>query len=451
MKRPLYNRVRSFRGGANFAMPGHKGRIDFDFDLRDDVTEITGADNLLDPEACLVELESEMASIYNTAETVLIPAGSTTSIKIALYLATRPGETILVQRNSHISLFHAAVALDLHLRYLPTEVDDKTGLFLGVRPKDVVQALRESPEIRTVFLTSPDYFGGILKLKEIADMVHERGAKLIVDEAHGAHLPFTTLSNYSAVNLADYTVHSLHKTTPALTGAALLHTKEFHGERLRRGMRLFLSTSPSYLTMLSSEYAVDVMDKNYNEARVQWWRRQIISTLEKVTIVDYGTEAFEVLDPSKLLFHVPGYRGDEVVELLAKKKVYLEMGDDYYALAILSPYNTDEEYQALIDAIGALEPRKELRRKHIPQYPRDAGIVKPRHAFFAQREYIPIRKAAGRIASENLTPYPPGIPLVSFGEEISGEILSVIEQYDKAIGVEDGKIAVLKEESCDIF
>lgn len=137
MKRPLYEAMKGLRGGANFAMPGHRGRVDFDFDFKDDWTEVTGADNLLNPTEAIAEAQAEIASAYGVKRSVFVPAGSTTGIKLALYMATKPGDRILIQRNSHQSLFHSAVALDLHLSYLPAPVDEATGLFTGVDPEDV--------------------------------------------------------------------------------------------------------------------------------------------------------------------------------------------------------------------------------------------------------------------------------------------------------------------------
>lgn len=176
-------------------MPGHKNRVAFDFDLRDDMTEIVGADNLLNPEDCIKASQENIREAYGAAQSLMVPAGSTTAIKIALFLGTNPGDAVLVQRNSHLSLFHAAVSLDLNLSYLEGEVDEEAGLFAGITPESVEEALEADPGIKAVFLTSPDYFGGILPLKEIAHIVYSRGKKLIVDEAHGAHLASANLKN----------------------------------------------------------------------------------------------------------------------------------------------------------------------------------------------------------------------------------------------------------------
>lgn len=428
-------------------MPGHKGRVSFDFSFEDDLTELIGADNLLDPKDALKASQEAIAKAYRTARSVLVPAGSTAGIKIALYLATSPGDTLLIQRNAHIALFHAAVAFDLDFRYLPTEIDPATGLDCGLTADVLARALDEHPEVRGVFLTSPDYFGAILPLEELAEVARARGKVLIVDEAHGAHLAFTSLSAYSAVNIADYTVQSLHKTAPALTGSALFHAREpIDSKRLLKGMRLILTTSPSYLTMLASEYAVASMEADWDEARVREMRRKIEDGVPQIEVVKDRGKGFVAYDPSKFLFRIPGRRGDEVAEMLAEEGVYLEMGDAYYALAILSPYNDDEDVSRLIRALRKIEPRKEralIYRKN-EKFPERA--LRPREAFFKETERVALKEAAGRIAAENITPYPPGIPLAVYGERLSEGILSRIIAYGEVIGIEDGTVAVVKED-----
>nr|WP_321138973.1 aminotransferase class I/II-fold pyridoxal phosphate-dependent enzyme [Peptoniphilus sp.] len=447
MRRPLYERLTSLRGGVNFAMPGHKNRVEFDFSAADDITEFTGADNLLDPKDCLLEAQREIAAAYGVAQSVIVPAGSTTGIKIALYLATSPGDTLLIQRNAHISLFHAAVELDLDFEYIECAADPSNGLYRGLDPAELVRALDAHPEVRGVFLTSPDYFGGILRLKEIAEIVHARGKVLIVDEAHGAHLAFSSLASVSAVNFADYTVQSLHKTAPALTGAALLHMRRREERaRLLKGMRLFMSTSPSYLVMASSEYAVANMARDWDEARVVRMRKQLIERVFAIKVVENRGEGFAAEDPVKFLFRIPGWRGEDVVSALAEKGIYLEMGDAHYALAILSPYHTDEDVSKLAEALNRLTPRDEDIVFHGGAYPAEEKVLRPREAFFKETESVALSNAAGRIAAENITPYPPGIPIVIYGERVTEGILKRIEENRDAIGIEDGEIAVVKEE-----
>lgn len=427
-------------------MPGHKNRVAFDFDLRDDITEIVGADNLLNPEDCIKRSQEKIGKAYGAAQSLMVPAGSTTAIKIALFLAAKPGDKILVQRNSHLSLFHAAVSLDLNLSYLEGEVDEEAGLFAGITPESVEEALEADPGIKAVFLTSPDYFGGILPLKEIAHIVHSRGKKLVVDEAHGAHLAFSELKEFSAVYHGDYTVQSLHKTAPALTGAALLHLKEEENRsRVLKGMQHFLSTSPSYLTMLSSEFAVAAMEEHYDDKRVNYWREEIIKSVGDLYVPRREGRGLIAHDPSKLLFHMGGRKGSEVVESLAKRGIHLEMGDRHYALAILSPYNTDEDFKKLIGKLKDL-PTGESETICWKKPPQAEIALSPREAFFSPTRTLPVEESVGCIAADTITPYPPGIPIITYGERISREIADYILDYPDAIGITDGRITVVKEE-----
>lgn len=427
-------------------MPGHKNRVAFDFDLRDDITEIVGADNLLNPGDCIKESQENIGKAYGAAQSLMVPAGSTTAIKIALFLAAKPGDKILVQRNSHLSLFHAAVSLDLKLSYLEGEVDEEAGLFAGITPESVEEALEADPGIKAVFLTSPDYFGGILPLKEIAHIVHSRGKKLIVDEAHGAHLAFSELKEFSAVYHGDYTVQSLHKTAPALTGAALLHLKEEEDRgRVLKGMQHFLSTSPSYLTMLSSEFAVAAMEEHYDDERVNHWREEIIKSVADLYVPRRKGRGLIAHDPSKFLFHMGGRKGSEVVESLAKRGIHLEMGDRHYALAILSPYNTDEDFKKLIGKLKDL-PTGEPETICWKKLPQAEIALSPREAFFSPTRSLPVEESVGCIAADTITPYPPGIPIITYGERISRKIADYILDHPDAIGITDGRITVVKEE-----
>lgn len=150
-------------------------------------------------------------------------------------------------------------------------------------------------------------------------------------------------------------------------------------------------------------------------------------------------------DPMKFLFHLPGYRGDDVVSLLAEKGVYLEMGDAYYALAILSPYHEDEDVERLIRAIRSLPKNEEGSGFEKGIYPETEAIFRPREAFFTETEILSIDEAKGRVAAQNMTPYPPGIPVVTYGERITEEVIRAIKGRKDIPGFEGGKITVIKE------
>lgn len=248
------------------------------------------------------------------------------------------------------------------------------------------------------------------------------------------------------MHYADYTVQSLHKTAPALTGAALLHLREEEDRsRVLKGMQHFLSTSPSYLTMLSSEFAVAAMEEQYDDERVNYWREEIIKSVGDLYVPRREGRGLIAHDPSKLLFHMEGRKGSEVVESLAKRGIHLEMGDRHYALAILSPYNTDEDFRKLIGELKDL-PTGEPETLYWKRPPQAEIALSPRKAFFSPTRSLPVEESVGSVAADTITPYPPGIPIVTYGERISREIAEYIMEYPDAIGNSDGTITVVKEE-----
>ncbi len=57
----------------------------------------------------------------------------------------------------------------------------------------------------------------------------------------------------------------------------------------------------------------------------------------------------------------------------------------------------------------------------------------PREAFFAPVEHVPAERAAGRVAAEMISPYPPGVPVVAPGEVVTDAVLDYLRS-----GVEHG-------------
>ncbi|WBW49761.1 aminotransferase class I/II-fold pyridoxal phosphate-dependent enzyme [Peptoniphilus equinus] len=446
MKRDIFQMIQDKRETVSFAMPGHKHRGAFDFTLYDDTTEVIGADNLLNPEGCILESERRLAALYGAEESYYITEGSTQAMRVALSMLTRRGDRILMQRNSHKSVYNAVIQMGLEPDYLFCKYDAEHGVLLGVMLDDLEAKLKSDLGIRAVVITSPDYFGLIQNIKAIAELVHRYGVRLIVDEAHGAHLAFTSLKGLSAVPYADCTVQSTHKTMPALTGSALLHTNGIPRDRCIKHMAFVMSTSPSYLSMLSSEYAVAYCDANregFSRAAelIHTTAEHLNGAIEVLRVRD---ESIVAVDPMKLVFRTRGCTGLEIEnELSIGYNIDLEMGDLNYALAMVSPLNTPGDFRALEAAIrevsrGDFLPIATSYRTVAPweAMPMDQG-------FFAPSEYIDIDEAEGRIAANMIMLYPPGTPIVAPGEVFTKDVLTVMGAHRRLIGVKEGKCEVV--------
>ena len=266
----LYEQLNSYGHSdyVPFHMPGHKRQLRDTFlpaalPWQIDITEIDGFDNLHHAEGILKESMDLAASYYGTVKTLYSINGSTAGILSAISAVTKPGDTILVARNSHKSVYHGVFLRNLRPLYVYPQIDRGSGLACGYSPVEIQEMLITHSEIKAVVITSPTYEGVISDIGSIADMVHEKGIPLIVDEAHGAHLTVSRNEGeyfpLSAIGQgADLVIQSLHKTLPALTQTAVLHVCQTnlgkhteYAKEAARYMGIYQTSSPSYVLMAS--------------------------------------------------------------------------------------------------------------------------------------------------------------------------------------------------------
>lgn len=450
MNRPLSNKIDEVKNKISFGMPGHKGKEFFDLDIKRDLTEIYGTDNLLNPSGVIEDLHKEISKVFGSKESFITSNGSTGALHIAMSMATRPGDEVLIQRNTHKSIYNGLLLNDLDPIYLNTIYDKNRAMYFGIDLDELREKI-EANNIAACVLVSPNYFGGILRLREIIEILHEKNIPVIVDEAHGAHLYFSDLKKFSALDAgADLVINSTHKMIPSLTQAALIHrgTDRFTHQDLLKYVNIYNTTSPSYLVMLSIEAGLDYMDREGRSELVK--RCKEIENLKEAIgyDLDLSHESIIAKDPMKFLFRIPGMTGEEVVEdFILNKDIRLEMGDLYYALGIISPINTSKELESLKEAILSYEAG--AYKKIIPQdFPIPEKKLLPREAFLSPGERISYKDAKGRISKEIIGAYPPGVPLVSFGEVISEEIINKIDKFleegIEVIGLLEDEIEVVK-------
>ena len=278
-----------------FHMPGHKRRVDWMTNVYDiDITEIDGFDDLHHAEGMIKEGMERMAHAVGAKQSYYIVNGSTCGILAAIYGSCPQGATVAVARNTHKSVAHAILLRGLKPIYIYPQNVDNLCISGQVIPKDVEKAYEQSPDIAAVILTSPTYEGIASDIRAIADVVHAHNGILIVDEAHGAHLPYAqniqianepqrqnpltakeskvriadlameTRLPYSAIHEgADIVIQSLHKTLPCLTQSAALHicSDRVDVKKIERALHIFETSSPSYVLMAGMDLCVRYMQK----------------------------------------------------------------------------------------------------------------------------------------------------------------------------------------------
>lgn len=430
-----------------YHMPGHKrnksGSLPEDFYLRD-ITEIEGFDNLHQAEGILLKMQREAAKACGADESFYLVNGSTSGILSAMSAAVSAGGHILMSRNCHKSAYHAVYLRNLKVSYLVPGILEPYGILDTITPKQVKEALEQAKDVEAVLIVSPTYEGRIADIRKIADIVHAKGIPLIVDEAHGAHLGFSgAVAENSCRQGADLVIQSVHKTLPSLTQTAILHVtgERVNREKLKRFLRIYQTSSPSYLLMGSIQnaycYVEDNKEQLYDAFQRNW--RSLLGRLHQCRKLTFVEEDSQKQDIGKLVISVrnTNRNGHELYEILLQKyHLQMEMAAENYVLAMFTINDTKEGYDRLAEAL--LEIDQSLERKEDDTsyaYDWNGNETEERlllaTAWEEEQENCLLTEAMGRYAGEFIHLYPPGIPLVVPGEQITKELVEKIIIWEK--------------------
>lgn len=421
---PLYDALRAFagQGPLRMHMPGHKGKFVCIPELSGcaalDVTELAPTGDLFAGGGPIEAAEALWARAFHMPGCLFLTGGSTQGIHAALALACRPGDAILLDRGCHRSVYHALALLDLRPVYLTRPWLAEAGVAGPISPAQVERALAEHPECRTVCITSPTYYGVLSNIPALAEIVHCRGGTLVVDGAHGGHLPALGIDHLSAADLA---VVSAHKTLPALGQTALLlGGAAFPQGELRWMGAVYGSSSPSYLLMAS----LDVCRVWLEGEGAAAYRRVAELVRQLRTQLPALTEADAPLDPTRFVFCTPD--GFAARRALEADGIYVEMADRGHVVCIVTGMDTEGDLERLYQALSVLPGGR--GGGYPPPPPLPEQVLSPRTAFFSPREGIPLARAAGRIAAGQVAPYPPGVPVAAPGERIEKKTVAYLGQ-----------------------
>ena len=425
--RPVYDMLRAAANRESYHMPGHKGGAPFGpvdvYAL--DTTELPLTDDLYAPERGVAEAQRLYARAAGAARTLFLTNGSTSGIHVMLQLYCREGEVILLPRNAHMSAVNGCIMGGVKVRWLPLAMTADGLCYL--KADDVIAAMDAHPEAKAVLLPRPDYFGCMLSLGRIVAAAHARGMRVVVDEAHGAHLPWMAQGASAGDCGADAWVQSVHKTLPGLTGAAALHLRDENDhpralQLLRRGQ----TSSPSFVSLMSIDDAREWMAIHGRErlkavaAAVAEVRRalpalgyQDAHALWRDTGLDF--------DLTRLVIDAP-QGGAALAEALRMRGVDVEMYDHRRVVLIVTAMDDPADVRRLISVLREIPPEKAA----IPALPMLAALperaMEVRPAAMAECERVPLADCQGRIAAVAAGLYPPGVPLVCPGEVVTAEI-----------------------------
>lgn len=435
MNTPIADFVENYakQNMSRMHMPGHKGKGFLGCEMFD-ITEVNGADSLYEADGIIAESEANATELFGTGRTVYSTEGSSQCIRAMLYLATMKrtsGErpVVVAARNVHKAFVYAAALLDFDIHWL-WPAGDMNSLCSCQISKEMVEetfkSLKKSPA--AVYLTSPDYLGQRQDIKGIAEVCHQYGTYLLVDNAHGAYLHFTEESMHPIDLGADMCSDSAHKTLPVLTGGAYLQISKNAPEEFKKSaksaMALFGSTSPSYLTMISLDKCNEYLAGDYRKRLCETVKR--VETL-KVHLEDAGWEV-TVGEPLKMTIRMPGeLSGSECAKHLRKNQVECEYADPDFVVFMFAVDNTEEDFERIEKAFGKNEYKYLGENELIPA--KCQQVMSVREAVFFCHEEIPVEEALGRICASPAVSCPPAIPIAVSGEKIDENAINLFEYY----------------------
>lgn len=449
---PLFDALVNFnkKNKVSYHVPGHKngqvfmekGRFLYESLLTIDATELSGLDDLHAPEGPIMEAELLLANLHKVQKSYFLVNGSTVG-NLAMILATcGDGDTVLVQRNCHKSILNGLMLVNANPVFLTPTLYADWGIPGGVNDETVFTALDLYPETKAIILTYPNYYGFAEDLSTIIELAHIKRIPVLVDEAHGAHLSVGAPFPRSAIRLgADIVVHSAHKTLPAMTMGSYLHVNSslLGTERIQFYLQMLQSSSPSYPIMGSLDLARaylatftdedrDGLVKAISEFKFQLSRILEIDVLEPPVGV--------LVDPLKVSIKSRcGLSGYELQALLEEVGVYTELADPQNVLFVLPLVKRKHAYPFLqtVDKIETAVKDK-VGKNVFPaknQW-KESSLITSLALSYSQMKQsnmkqVPFNEAVGRVSTEMVIPYPPGVPLIMSGEMITAEKLARLE------------------------
>ena len=407
-----------------------------------DVNSMKPLDNLGHPISIIREAEELAAEAFGAAHAFLMIGGTTSSVQTMILSTCKAGDKIILPRNVHKSAINALVLCGAIPIYIEMSVDPKIGIALGLENDRVAQAIQEHSDAKAILINNPTYYGICSDLKGLTEMAHAAGMKVLVDEAHGAHLHFTDKLPLSAMDAgADMSAVSMHKSGGSLTQSSLLLVgDQMNPEYVRQIINLSQSTSASYLLMSSLDVSrrnLALRGKESFEKVIElseYARREINAIggyyayskelIDGVSVCDF--------DVTKLSVYTQGIglTGIEVYDLLRDEyDIQIEFGDIGNILAYISIGDRIQDIERLVGALADIKRLYARDGKDLiaGEYIQPELVLSPQEAFYAERRSLTLDESIGQVCGEFVMCYPPGIPILAPGERITREIVDYVQ------------------------
>lgn len=477
---PIYEALKRYRNMRTvpFDVPGHKrgkGTPELTEFLGEkcmsvDVNSMKPLDNLCHPTSVILDAETLAAEAFGAKKAFFMVNGASSGVQAMIMSVCKENDKIIMPRNVHRSAINALIISGAVPVYVNPGVNRDIGIPLGMKLEDVEKAIKENPDAKAVLVNNPTYYGICSNLKEIVRLAHQSRMKVLCDEAHGTHFYFGEKLPLSGMKAgADMASVSVHKTGGSLTQSAfLLVNNDISSGYVRQIINLTQTTSGSYLLMSSLDLARKNLVKNGKQIYAQVLHMTEDARDEINQIGGYYAFSKELIngdsvfdfDATKLSVHTRdiGLAGIEVYDILRDEyNIQIEFGDIGNILAIIAMGDKPLAVERLVSSLYEI---KRLYAKNPiglfdHEYITPEVVMTPKTAFYAAKNQIPIENTIGKVCSEFVMCYPPGIPILAPGERITKDILNYIayakEKGCLLTGTEDPRIEKINVVNADMF
>ncbi len=469
---PIYEALQRYKKMrvVPFDVPGHKrgkGNQDLTEFLGEkcvtvDVNSMKPLDNLCHPVSVIKEAEELTAKAFGATHAFFMVNGTTSSVQSMILSACKRGDKIILPRNVHRSVINALVIVGAKPIYVNPEIDKKLGISLGMSIDQVEKAINENKDAVAILVNNPTYYGVCSDIKKIVKMAHDNNMMVLADEAHGTHFYFGENLPVSAISAgADMASVSMHKSGGSLTQSSIL----LIGEKIEEGyvrqiINLTQTTSGSYLLLSSLDISRRNLALNGKQIFEKVLNMAEYARSEINAIGDYYAFSSELIngssvydfDRTKLSVHTLdiGLAGIEVYDILRDEyDIQIEFGDIGNILAYISVGDRERDIERLVSALYEIKRRfkKSKTGMLVQEYISPEVIKTPQEAFYSEKESVLLENSNGRICSEFVMSYPPGIPILAPGELITENIIDYIkyakEKGCQLTGTQDSQVEYL--------
>lgn len=433
-----------------FDVPGHKhGKGNPELtaflgqrSMQMDVNSMKPLDNLGHPVSVILEAEELAAQAFGAHHAFFIVNGTTAAVQNMILHCIHAGEKLILPRNVHKSVISALILCGGIPIYVDTPVHPTLHIAMSMPLDALSEAIAAHPDAKAILVNNPTYYGICSDLPSIARLAKAAGMLLLADEAHGTHFYFDDALPPSAMSVgADLAAVSMHKSGGSLTQSSfLLCGAEIEPAALRQTINLTQTTSASYLLLSSLDLSRKNLALHGKEIfrKVREMAEYARAEINQIgTYYAYGMELKEHsgiadFDVTKLAVSTlgTGLTGSEIYDLLRDEyDIQIEFGDTTNVLAYISVGDRQQELERLVGALSEISRRFRRSAESLAPYPMPPSVLRcsPQQAYYAPQQSLPLHACLGKVCCEIVMSYPPGIPILAPGEEVTQAALDYIQ------------------------